>query len=316
MKKQCGFTLLEILIALILGVVLSAGVLSVFVDMRSTVEETSNYGELQENGRFVINLLTEDLFKQDYWGDYIGGLDRSAIDPVPNAPTNNCTGGGINNGTFPLAVGHFRTLWSDTVTSTNKTSIISDCSISGAKENSDVLQLKRAIAAPLTDAEVDAENTNYYIRANTIEGAIFQGTQAKPNIKNSETFQYQHHIYYIREDGDVPVLMQARLTNDMNFFPIAEGIEMMRFHFGVDTTGDGNVNAFIQADNMTDDLWDTNAVLSVKMFILARSVVEDQKYENKNTYQLGDTSVSFDDNYRRLLFTSTVTLFNARVDTW
>ena len=90
--------------------------------------------------------------------------------------------------------------------------------------------------------------------------------------------------------------------------------------YGVDTDNDGAVNAFISADNMTQDYWD-NAndvrILAVKIFILVRNILPDSKYINNNVYQMGDSSFDADgDNYRRLLFSSTVTLYNARVDTW
>jgi type IV pilus assembly protein PilW len=50
-----GFALVELIIALSVGLVLFAGVLSIFVGMRTTTAETSSYGELQENGRFAIS---------------------------------------------------------------------------------------------------------------------------------------------------------------------------------------------------------------------------------------------------------------------
>jgi len=113
--------------------------------------------------------------------------------------------------------------------------------------------------------------------------------------------------------------MQGRLTNTMTFDPIIDGIEIIRFMYGVDNTGDGIVNGYISADNMTDALWnnadDTN-VLAIKVYVVARSILPDHKYVNNNTYQIGDLSRTFNDNYRRLLLSSTITLYNAGVDTW
>ena len=55
-NKQLGFSLLELFIALAIGLALLLGVLSVFVGMRTTTAETSSYGEMQENGRFAISI--------------------------------------------------------------------------------------------------------------------------------------------------------------------------------------------------------------------------------------------------------------------
>jgi len=144
-------------------------------------------------------------------------------------------------------------------------------------------------------------------------------------IVNPRMWEYQHHVYYVRQElvgsNSVPVLMQGRLANfNMNFSPIIDGIERIRFMYGIDTDTDGIVNAFVSATNMTPDLWnDTGGtrILAVKMFVLARGINPDSKYTNTNSYQLGDDLPFIpNDNYRRLLFSSTVTLYNTSVEAW
>ena len=316
MKKQLGYTIIEIFIALAIGLVLFAGVLSIFVGMKTTSVETSSYGELQENGRFALSILSDDLQKADFWGDYTGTLSRSALAAVPGAPAPDCVGEGLNNATFPTALGHFRTTWGITATTAANMGCIADAVI-----GSDILQLKRVMGNAIDTTVAGAlTNNNFYLVTNTSGGEIFTGA-ALPVVDNSRVWEYQHHIYYVKTEGsnNVPVLMQGRLTNNMSFDPLIDGIEMIRFMYGVDTDNDGIVNAFISADDMTEDLWDRGSnsrIIAAKIYVLARSVKVDNKYENKNTYQLGDLSVTFDDNYRRLLFSSTVSLFNARVDSW
>ena len=177
------------------------------------------------------------------------------------------------------------------------------------------------------DPVASAPVGNYHLVTSSNNGILF-GSGAVPAVDNSRVWQYQHHVYYIREEtqgsNTVPVLMQGQLTTQMSFSPIVDGIEMIRFMYGYDADTDpdaagyGIVDAFIPAKDMTD-LWDNaggTKIIAVKIFVLARNVLPDNKYTNSNTYQLGDLSVTFDDHYRRLLFSSTVTLYNARVDSW
>ena len=121
-------------------------------------------------------------------------------------------------------------------------------------------------------------------------------------------------------DNTVPVLMQGRLANRrMDFTPIIDGIEMIRFMYGVDINGDGDVDNYLNAANVPENAWDNtnnNSILAIKMFVLTRNIMPDSKYTNTNTYQLGDLSFTANDNYRRLLFSSTVTLYNASVSSW
>ncbi len=341
--KQQGFSVLEILISLMVGLVLLAGVLAVFVGMKSTTTETSSYGEMQENGRFAINILTDDLLRQGFWGDLAAEMDAALlIAPAPVPPVNDCIGAGVNNGSFPLDVGAFRALWGVNLASENAMGCISD-----AKIGSDLIQIKRVISRPITppiNAASLADN-RYYLMANATSAQIFAGDGAIPTIENSQTWEYQHHIYYIREEqqGDItiPVLMQGRLRNNgatmINFQPLIEGVEMIRFWYGIDTdidadnndystgtgNGDGVVDAFIPARDMTQALWDNDGskILSVRMYVLVRSILPDSNYVNNNVYQLGGNNVidRFDasgDNFRRLLFTSTVLLQNAKVKVW
>lgn len=340
-KYQQGFSLLEVFVALAIGLVIFAGVLSVFVGMRTTTTETTSFGELQENGRFAISVLTDDISKQDFWGDYTGTFDLSSISHALVAPSNDCNGGGVNNASFPLAVGHFRTLWGQTVASADPMGCFVD-----AKIGSDVIQIKRVLASdliqldgdgnPILDADdnqmpiTNATADNYHLVTNANGGILF-GNGAVPVVDNSRVWQYQHHVYYVREEtqgsNTVPVLMQGQLTTKMTFSPIIDGIEMIRFMYGYDADtnpdapGYGKVDAFIPANAMTEALWNNaggTKIIAVKVFVLARNIRPDTKYTNNNTYQLGDLTFTppANDHYRRLLFSSTVTLYNARVDLW
>lgn len=324
-KAVQGFTMLELMISLALGLVLFAGVMSVFVGMRTTTSETSSFGELQENGRFAMSVLTEDLLLQDFWGDFSGVVSRSNFPIVPGNPGSDCVGGGINNATFPVALGNFRTLWGVTLTdaSPDPMSCFSTPAGTRTRDNSDVIQIKRAIGNPIDAANVMTAG-NYYLTTNSTAGEIFPFGGAVSTFDDARTWQFQHHIYYVREElvgsDYIPVLMQGRLANlNMGFSPVVDGIEMIRFMYGIGNENTGVVDRFVSASNMTSGLWDKaggTRILAVKVYVLARGSLPDNKYDNENTYQLGDFTYTVDDNYRRLLFSSTVTIYNGRVDTW
>lgn len=326
MKKQQGFGILEIFISLVVGLFLLAGVLSVFSSMKSTANKTSTYGELQENGRIALSLLSDDLMRQGFWGGLSGNLSFSSLVSVPGGNANDCVGEGVNNATFPKPIGHFRTLWGKTANSKN----VSGC-ITNAKVGSDVIQIKRVITSTTSAAAKDVKK--FYLITNMNFGEIFKGIDDVPAMEYGDIWEYQHHVYYVREDTikgrKVPILMKGHLLNTSSFIsfePILDGIEMLRFSYGVDTDGDGVVNAFISAKNMQAKYWDNESdakILAVTIYVLVRDLYPDSQYENNNVYQLGTDSTDEDsffnangDNYHRLLLTSTVTLYNARIDSW
>ena len=343
-QKQSGFSILEIFISLTIGLVLVGGVLSVFVGMRTTTAETSSYGEMAENGRFAISILSEDIAKVSFFGRLNAPLDFSVLRATPTAAdiSTDCTGAGVNNATFPVAAGQFRTLWGDNLTSASAMGCISD-----AKSNSDLIQLKRTIAAPIAvpdPAAAVGDADRFYLLTNTNAGEIFAGNTVPTNIatiEDAQIWQYQHHIYYVAEEtqgtNKVPVLKHGRLTaNGIDFDVLVDGIEAIRFMYGIDTDvdadttdyflgdGDGIVDTFIAAEDMTENIWSNNnsRILAIKIYVLARDILPDPNYTNNNTYILGNNNAGEikieggGDNYRRLLFTSTVSLDNVREDVW
>jgi type IV pilus assembly protein PilW len=66
--RQKGLTLIEIMIALLLGAVLLAGVIQVFLNTKQTYKMQEALSRLQENGRFAMDFLGRDIRMADYRG--------------------------------------------------------------------------------------------------------------------------------------------------------------------------------------------------------------------------------------------------------
>lgn len=168
----------------------------------------------------------------------------------------------------------------------------------------------------------------YYLVTNTVAGQIIDSGDAIPAINDSRAWEYQHHVYYVSNDtvgdGVVPVLNLRSLANTMNAQPMIDGVERIRIQYGIDSAADGQldgvVDAFIPADQMTQALWDNESssrIVAAKIFVLVRDINPDLKYTNTLSYQLGDLTINAtNDNYRRMLFSSTVTLHNGDVEIW
>ncbi len=64
--NQSGFTLVELMVALVLGMFLTAGVIQVFTSNQQTYRVTENLSRLQENGRFAIEFIARDVREANY----------------------------------------------------------------------------------------------------------------------------------------------------------------------------------------------------------------------------------------------------------
>ncbi len=63
---QSGMTLVEIMIALLIGVFLLGGILQIFVSGKQTNRMQENLSRLQENGRFAMDFLSKDIRMAGY----------------------------------------------------------------------------------------------------------------------------------------------------------------------------------------------------------------------------------------------------------
>jgi type IV pilus assembly protein PilW len=79
-KSARGFTLIEIMVALVLGLLLSAGVLSLFNSTSQSNKAQAALARLQENGRFAVTRMESDLrmmggqFCSNFSGMATGGV--------------------------------------------------------------------------------------------------------------------------------------------------------------------------------------------------------------------------------------------------
>ncbi|MCF2856335.1 PilW family protein [Pseudoalteromonas sp. SMS1] len=324
--RQRGFTLVEILISLFIGAILLGGVVATYVSMRVTTKDTMAIGELQEIGRLSLTLLRRDLEQIGFWGTFYDqgfSLDNSS---GPANPNDDCFGG-LNNGSFPNAVPtNFRPIYANYTSSGSALSCIT-----GAKKNTEVLQLKFLEGDQITDNVVD-QNKYYFIaqqeQAQFISGPNFNGL---PNV-NATLWPYSHHVYFIEEQQitidnkalTVPVLRRKRLTvnGDMTTETVIEGVEDIRYLFGIDIDGDSRVDSYRSVVDMTASDWErSEGVLTVQVIVLVRSLEPDPGITLKNqTYTLGSDSDkvvhTFTDNYRRTVFSTTVQLYNMGSSAW
>lgn len=61
LRKQSGYTLIELMIAMVLGLVIIGGVISVFVSNQQSFRTNENLGRLQENARISFELMAREI---------------------------------------------------------------------------------------------------------------------------------------------------------------------------------------------------------------------------------------------------------------
>ncbi|WP_228050735.1 PilW family protein [Pontibacterium sinense] len=67
-KRQQGLSMIELMVALLIGTLLTAAVLQMFLGSRTTYAMQSALATMQENARFAVEFLSRDLRKAGYTG--------------------------------------------------------------------------------------------------------------------------------------------------------------------------------------------------------------------------------------------------------
>ncbi|WP_095498148.1 PilW family protein [Paraferrimonas haliotis] len=318
MNTQKGLTLVELMVAMLMALFLSAGLFTMFAMSAKNVTSTGQFAELQENARMALAIMSKDVSQTGFMADLNGvslvlgsnvALSDTAISP-------DCTGGGYNNSSFPNAQpAHFRLIWGYTAGAGAGSM---DCS-SSAKSGTDVLQIKRLVG-PDVDASSLMAN-QFYMVSNFNRGLFFKGGESPtPSVTDGRYWQYQHHVYYIenenRSGNVVPILKRRRLTSaGMVEESFVDGVEDMQVLYGVDNSGDGTADGYVSAANVNNSLWDrqdSRRIVSVSINLLLRSIEEDPEFSSQEfSYQVGlRTAQDFNDGYRRQVISSTIILEN------
>ncbi|XQF92219.1 PilW family protein [Pseudoalteromonas espejiana] len=328
--KEKGFTLIEMMISLFIGGLILGGVMFTYIGMKVTTKDTMTIGELQESGRLAINIMQRDIEQVGFWGTYYDDSFTAAnTQSLPN-PGGDCFEG-LNNGSFPdlASASNFRTIYAKEASSNSEPNCVSK-PIAGT----DILQIKFLQGEQLTVDGATNETQageNYFIAeqesAEFTRGVVGAGSL---NV-NATVWPYSHHVYYLAEQTykvnnknlTVPALMRKRLNGaSMKAETIMEGVENMRFVLGLDTDSDSRVDSYRSINDMQHSDWENRkSILTVQVFLLVRALQPDPGVTIKNQkYVLGEDEdsreLTFTDNYRRTVFTTTIRLNNVGANLW
>lgn len=166
-KSQKGFTLIELMIAIVLGLLISAAMIELFINSKQSYRIQENLSRLQENGRFAMSFLSTDIRMADYVTCY------TEAPPTPSTAIAGTNDAGLNS-SDTIAISRQINACGATPATLTATYSIQNLngnpalyrSINGAA----IQELVEGIESMqiLYGADTDADNTpNYYVPAST-----------------------------------------------------------------------------------------------------------------------------------------------------
>jgi type IV pilus assembly protein PilW len=317
MRVRYGFSITELLIAMVLGLFLLVMVLTAFSSLSRFAKQTQQLAELQQDGQFLLSLLQNELQNVGFWGGKADVL-LAATSSILAAPSPDCLNATQDSGSFPKPEQAFVTLYAKVVTSGPQLNCIPS-----ALANSELLQLKRLIGQlqPINDLK----SNRFYFETDWLHSRFVSAASADLQPLK-DYYPYQHLIFYVqnqyREGEVVPVLMRKRLIRNAGGYAsiatdsIIDGVERLHFEFGIDADLDGSLDYQQATTDMTELDWQqqNSRIVSIKFYVLLRAQTQDRHYRNNEVYVMGKQSFNAaGDNYRRLLISSTVFFHNSQL---
>lgn len=303
---------MELLVALVIGAVLSFGAMNLLLHSKLSYLEGEEMARLQENGRHALRYLAYELTMAGYLAT------RVPAAPVP----------AVESGTacFDYLMQTENTLeFLDDVTTAGEPASggpgwPADCLLAGRHvAGTDLLLTRRSASFPtVVGAEQFAavDSDAIYLQAASRSAAPrLQRGGAGPEA-NGELWEYLPQVLFLRNysvsSGDgVPALCRKRLGRSSNRMAptecLVEGIENLQLEFGIDENGDQRPDRFEAAPGPAR----LRTAVAARIYLLVRSLHPVAGHIDDKSYTLGARRVeATGDGYYRRLMRTTVLLRN------
>ncbi|HHJ80722.1 MAG TPA: hypothetical protein ENJ65_03720 [Candidatus Tenderia electrophaga] len=324
--KQHGLSLIELMIAVALSIVLTLGVIQIFMSSKQTSRVQNSLARLQESARFALDLLAHDIRMAGQLGC------DSSITPTDNSGLLRPFGNGIFGYEYD---GLPAVLITDNASNPSSTKVIAGTdtiivmaaasnSISTQNNSSNVVRPAAGMNFSAIESGEpmlisDCENADIFIADKQNNNKI--NTNLSKKYKDfSRLSPLTYSAYYIRENNNQRNLYRSRVNHsagntDINTAPLLEGVENMQILYGEDINGDGSSIRYVDANTIAADM---SKVISVRIHLLL-ATAEDNLASSKQQYWYlncdagaPNTVALCNANDRRLYrsFTTTVQLRN------
>lgn len=342
-RRQTGLTLIELMIALVLGLLVVAAVTQIFISNKQTYRVTEAHSRLQDNARFAIEVLSRDIRSAGYSGcrtveninlvtiadaPIPGNINANTIITGSNAETSSTwspalpgTLGAVVGGTDVITLQH---------TSSCGGNLVGNVGSSNAN-----IQIFAPNACNLSANDVlmisDCEDAHIF-RATNVSNGTGQQTIAHANSANqanhfctsyaalpqagacstgnaklydydSELLKFSATTYFIRLGAGGTPALWSYEVGSATIQELVEGVENLQVLYGMDDNNDDIVDRYVDA-KVVNDAGEWNLVLSARISLLMATLEQNLTTEPQSVTYNGATVVGNDGRIRRVIDTT------------
>ena len=325
-NKQSGVSLIEVMIAMVLGLFLLGSVVQFFIASSQSNRVHDATSRLQETGRMALEIMARDIRMADFWGcasdiiNVVNNLNSGGVGYIDfsNGGVNGTEGGSGAPDTLTLRGGFGTGLNVEPpfgpqasanlqVAAGNDLAqgdilLVSDCT------NGDIFQSSNAnpggTGTMVHNTGTVTEPGNYNATNPGCPGANAH-CLSKVYGSDASVFSVQEITYSVGtgSEGD-----PALFRNGVEFL---DGVEDLQVLYGEDSdapgsAGEGIPNYYVDADQVAD----MERVVSLRIAVVARSRRDNLVPTGNQSYSVFGNSVTAQDKRIRRVYESTVNIRN------
>jgi type IV pilus assembly protein PilW len=278
-RRQAGLTLVELMVALTIGLIMIGAIGTLFIGSSGARREVQSSADAFENARYAMDLLNRELSQAGFYGTWSDPLDE----PSPGG-WDPCS---TSVDTWKDTMAYHVFGWNQGDTDLN-------C-LTDQKEHTDAIFIQRASTCEagvggcatrdndlayihVRECVEPASNDHRVLRGNATGADAFTLKAKTCGASIAPSRQFIRRIYYIRQNGDQKdVLSYLEIRPGGNVtVQLVENIEQLQLAYAVDTSGDGSPDRFEPATAVTTaEEW--GDVVGVRVWLVARSETESDR---------------------------------------
>ena len=353
-RFQAGLTLIELMVSIVIGMLLIVAIATLIATQSSSRSEIDRSGKMIENGRYGLQTIASDVQLAGYWGELVNQPTATVLSDPCSVTVADLTAAmglhvqGYNSpATLPVS------LQACVKNHKPGTDVLvvrhADPDTSGIETAGEVDLAKLTPGQVYVQTGLDATGVIMAtaVAAGSSDAAANTAAftlKKKDKVKLAILRKYVVDIYFISKcsvpaangtcattaDGGTPIPTLKRVELGVSnsaaacspaaapcaaftTVTLAEGIENLQFDYGLDTDNDGAANG-VDGNGGTFAFADWANVVSLKTYILARSLEKSASFTDDKTYSMGSLGAvavaAGEEGFKRHVFVQSARIIN------
>jgi type IV pilus assembly protein PilW len=334
-RRQQGISLVELMVAITLSLILGTALIQIFSSSRSANRVQDATARLQENGRYIVDAMAQDIRMAGYMG--CASIDKVPVFIQASSPPADVIfdSSNIINGLNNVAAGNTYNAVPGTdvvvIRRASDTGVKLDGNMTADNANISLVDNSPGFVSGDFLFISDCASADLFCANNVSTGSITIAHSSSCNITpklskaygaDAEVMAFRSTAYFIRDTGRTTtagrpiraLMVQSRNAGQaaaaLSAYELVEGVEDLQLEYGLDTTADGAPDEYRTANNLTAAQWAD--VSTVRLNLLLQSIDEGlvgTSGEMVQNLQFNGAAVAQDGRLRQV-FSTTIAIRN------